>query len=207
MESDLNQLIKKYKKYGDIYNPVVLHDKIYYEYRRRKYKAHQARLDLFPDFKGESIVDIGCNTGFNLIQLKKHHGAGPSLGLDRNRESLNIAEFIKEKESVSGLEFSYFSMDKIQYLRELPEFDNYLFLSITSLFTKHYDLDFDFLIRFFLKKAKKNLYVEPTNHEKFTKEEYKDIYMKYFSTFGNTEFLGYTFHQNRGMFKISLHIL
>ncbi|MFW5794616.1 MAG: methyltransferase domain-containing protein [Bacillota bacterium] len=203
---DFEYLLKEYIERGDAYCPIVLNNILYYQYSRRNYKNFLSRINLFPNLKNESVVDVGCNNGFNLIHLKKYHNAGMSLGLDIDFRSLNVAKYIKNQEKIHNLEFSAFDLNDELFLEELPAFDNYLFLSVVSLFTVHYNLDFDTVVRRLFEKTKKNLYVEPINHEMFKKRKYKRLYMEYFSKLGSVEFLGYTSFadpERRGIFKIS----
>lgn len=199
----LLKLIKTTIKSEDLYSPIVVDNKIYFQHKKRSLKNNIKKMKLFPDMSGESIVDIGSNTGFSLFYLKEHRNTGMSLGLEFDRNLLEISEMLVKEYGYEDTLFSFFDVNNELFMKELPDFDNILFLSVSSLYTKHYEVDFHDVISKIVKKAKKRVFIEPTNHEGFEPEKYKSLYTNYFKSFGEVEYLGNTIYQNRGLFQIT----
>jgi len=61
-----------------------------------------SRLDLMKlpdDFEGQSVLDIGCNTGIFAIEAKKRN-AGFVVGIDYNYGSISLAQDIANKHNL-----------------------------------------------------------------------------------------------------------
>lgn len=199
----LSTLIDKAQKKNKIYSPVVIGDKIYYQLKQRNLEDNIEKMKLFPDLNDESVVEIGSNSGFNVFYLKKNKNAGMSLGLDNDENLIAISEILNEVYGYKDVVFSYFDVNSKLFMDQLPDFDNFLFLSIVSAQPNKLRIDFHKVLTEINKKAKKRIFVEPTNHEKLSPREYIDFYMDYLGEFGDVKYLGNTIYQNRGLFQIT----
>ena len=68
--------------------PVVYNDTLIQDISQRTYKNQQKRLNLLPSFKGQSVLDIECNTGFLTYRIAKE--ADYCYGIDINPATLVI---------------------------------------------------------------------------------------------------------------------
>lgn len=187
-----------------IYSPVILNKKIIFE-SKRKYKDQFIRLNYFPDFNGESVLDVGCNTGFILQQLKN---TGLRVGVDYSVYNTEIARIVN---AIEGGESEFFPLNIMG--DTIPGYENYVFdnsllLSVSSPIDEDnnvtYQIGFDKMMDIIKLKTSKSMYIEPTNHAELPVEEMKEYYKEYFKKWGTPVFLGVTDYQNRLMYRIDL---
>lgn len=100
-----------------VYTPIVINGQLIIDGNRRKLANQKFRLEKFPDFKNQSILDIGCNAGFILFELKRK-GAGKCLGIDNNKNFIRIARYITEYEKLKDIEFIARDALKLKYSKE-----------------------------------------------------------------------------------------
>lgn len=174
------------------YAPVVLGDDVIHE-PRRGLAAQQLRLGLLPPMSGQSVLDLGSNTGYVAIQLRKR-GATRCLGVDEDILWVTLASLLVELEGLSGIEFVRGDLFDLEIPRP---FDNVLLLSILD-----YEETFNTLET--LKRYGRRIFVEPTNHgwHYKTKSQIED-YVAELQRFGEAELLGYTDYQDRGLIQIN----
>lgn len=178
-----------------IYTPVSLFDEVIYETKRRA-KEQEIRLNLIPDLKGRSVLDVGTNSGFILINLKKRNNIGKSLGIDLIQEIIDIPKAICEIESLN-LDFKVCNVSSDEFLK-LPSFDYSLVLSIwgSNVQILHQNLE---RIK---KKTKRSIFIEPTNHSNI--DDYVSYWIKELSIYGSVKDLGETDYQNRHIYQVDL---
>jgi SAM-dependent methyltransferase len=179
----------------DLYMPVMYNDIILFEPRRNA-EAQKIRMNLLPSFKNETVLDIGCNTGFLTYSLAKT--AEFVFGIDHNSATIKIPkDILSYKNNINNVAFHETTIWYIyKYIRE--PVDNLLVLSIYHI------NQIPAIIPLISQYCKKHLYIEPTNHGNNTKEFIKDNHSKVLSHYGKVELLGYTDYQNRGLFQITL---
>jgi SAM-dependent methyltransferase len=195
--------IQKIKKYilkdipdvdiQNIYNPVVINDILIIDGNRRKYYSQHIRLDLLPSFKDQTVLDLGCNVGYLLFQIKKN-GANECLGVDRNKFHIKIANFIVEYEKLKGINFVCNDFNRLQFNKI---WDNVLFLSVSN---------YNELLGNIKKVLSfgKRIFIEPTNHKDHYKNKEQIIYefIPKLRDFGHVKLLGFTDYQNRALIQI-----
>lgn len=194
-------------KTNNIYSPIYVNEELYFEFRNRPFQSQiEKRISLFPiDFHQESILDVGTNSGFIALYLKKYHNAGNVLGVDITGSFRKIWNRITQLEQIRDLNFDVVSEEWI------PEekYDNILILSISNK-EKTYYKSLSYLIEKLKPYVNKSIYVEPTNHKdqklnrSLTKDEIRDIYTEYLSQWGRVKLLGHTDYQDRGLFRIDV---
>ncbi len=113
-----------------VYSPVAINEKLIADGYVRKHEFQYKRLDLFPDMTGQSILDLGCNTGSILIELKKR-GAAECLGIEGNDEMLRIFEFVVDNTQPPIYQIKAYNLD-IYSLKQDKHFDNVLFMAIEN---------------------------------------------------------------------------
>ena len=208
MDQELLRIINNYRRIRPLYTPVFVKDELYYEWEtKRSFKNQKIRLDLFPqNFNNESILDVGTNSGFFALYLRKYFNAGLCVGVDIDKELQPMWDRILELENVDKLHYKAVS-DKTAI--EI-EFDNILLLSIANMDDEglyvgkvHYN-GLKFLLNKYSKISKKSLYVEPTNHHNWDKSKLIAEYQKYLSKWGEPTFLGHTDYQDRPMFRVDV---
>ena len=189
------KILKKYIKENscNIYIPVVVNGELIHDGNRRKLENQHIRLNLFPDMTGESILDVGFNSGYILFQLKKKYG-GECTGIDNDKNMFWIAQKIKEIEKLDvNLYLSDFNNIDLNIARK---YDNVLYLGLTLY------VGILKILPKLLMLAKKRVIIEPANHEGKSKEEIK----KYVKDLCNLEYkaklLGFTDYQHRGLIQI-----
>ncbi len=192
----------------NLYLPVVLNDELICEGIRR-WKNQHIRLDLFPDIVNESILDVGTNTGYLLFELKKMGtDKCKCIGIDNDRNNLQIAQGIVEFERLKNINFYEIDFNKVD-VNASPKYDNVLFLSIVS-----YDNILEELSKL-LKIANKRLIIEPSNTkghyegERKTKDEIQEWVETELrekvvecGSDAKIKLLGFTDYQNRGLIEI-----
>jgi tRNA (mo5U34)-methyltransferase len=87
----------------------------------------KVRACLPEDFKGLSVLDVGCNAGFYAVELKRR-GASRVLGVDSQRNLVRQAAFVRD---VLGLDIEYRRMSVYDLdPRGLGQFDVALALGL-----------------------------------------------------------------------------
>lgn len=218
----IDQEMKKHIKlpFYNLYSPIKLGDTIIYETKRRPVERQKIRLNLFPnDFSGESILEIGTNTGYILLELKRNNNPGYCLGIEQHEAILRIPSKITQLEGLQNIEFKSVDIFSEDIDKIVPDtFDNILFLSVTGpnqdeCFAKEetaWDLtnfkSYDDFLRFCIKKSRKHIYIEPTHWGTPPGEyvEYNYTYFKKFDSIYEVEYLGQTDYQPRGIFRVTV---
>jgi SAM-dependent methyltransferase len=218
----IKQEMEEYKKlpFYNVYSPVKLGDTTLYESTKRSVEKQKIRLSLFPDdFSGESILEIGTNTGYVLLELKRNNNPGYCLGIEQHEAILRIPSKIAHLEGLQNIEFKSVDMFSEDIDKSVPDtFDNVLFLSVTgpnqdeffSNDNKGWDLTnfrhYDDFLRVCIKKSCKHIYIEPTPYgtpsNKYVDCNYE--YLKNFDSIHKVEYLGQTDLQNRGIFRVTV---
>lgn len=184
----------------ELYQPIILNDIVLFEATRKHMTQLKYRISLFPSFKDESVVDIGCNVGYILQQLKKHKSAAKCYGLDNNKICHAISSKITEMEQ-TNIEFKL--GDIMEFIpSEKFKVDNALFLSVTSPLENHYNLTFDKVLDKIQVFTRKAIFVEPTNHRGDSIEYMRNYYDEYLTKWGEPEFLGITDYEDRVLYRI-----
>lgn len=196
MDEILESVTKKLRR---TYTPVYVCDELY-GVSRRIFSDQHKRLNLFPkNFNQESILDVGCNSGFFTLYLKKYHNAGFCLGIDVNDKLKEIWDRTIELEELTNLEYSIIDDEKeIQ-----KNFDNILILSLSDI-NGGMGRPLDYYIDRYILLAKKSIYIEPTNHEGYKKNQIISKYQKYLAKWGKPNFLGHTDYQDRPLFRLDV---
>ena len=99
------------------------------------YKAsNQMLLHLIAKTACESVLDIGCATGWLLRQLKKENLIRHGVGIDLSSQMVRSARDASEKEKTTGLEFINADWEKF----EIDALDNKKFDAVICAHTLHY---------------------------------------------------------------------
>lgn len=187
------RLIDEERRPGDFpYTPVVLGDDIIRD-ARRTVSAQQVRLNLLPSLAGQSVLDLGSNTGYITIQLKKR-GAALCVGVDVDPFMVKLARCVAREEQLQDIHFyegDLFALDLTEPV------DNVLCLSVLD-YQEVLDV-LDVLIGY-----GKRVFVEPTNHgwHHKTKQQIATEFVGALSRFGRAALLGFTDYQDRGLIQI-----
>jgi SAM-dependent methyltransferase len=179
----------------DMYMPVVYKEVILYE-SRRSLADQQVRINLLPSFEGETLLDIGCNTGYLTYYLARK--AAYCYGVDSNPATIAIPRDILSYKNRTNVEFHECPLWLLYKVLTKPV-DNILFLSIFN--SDEIDKIFPILKSY----CRKNIYIEPTNYEGLKKEVLIKKNMELFEKYGQVTLLGITDYQERGLFKITLN--
>jgi SAM-dependent methyltransferase len=177
----------------NLYLPIVIKEKLICEGIRKLENQH-IRFNLLPNMENESILDIGCNTGYILFQLHKKN-AGTCAGIDSDKETLQIPKWIVKFEKLKKINFYNINFNSIDP-SVFQKFDNVLFFSLTD-----YDGVLEELPKL-LKIAYKRVIIEPANHSNKSKEEFKEWVNKLCDLGYKAKLLGFTDYQHRGLVQI-----
>ena len=183
----------------DIYIPIVFNGKLIRDAHVRSLEKQNTRLQLFPSFEGELVLDIGCNTGFITYHIAKT--AKRVIGIDNNETTLYIPKRILNNphNEIRNVEFHNAYLEWVatrQWARKY--FDSVVHLSI---------LDIDRIERLMPQltlMAKHRVILEPTNYKSQTPEQILDHCSQVLGKYGRVEFLGNTDYQGRSMFAVYL---
>lgn len=180
----------------NIYLPIVINNELICDGIRRC-KNQFERLKLFPSMKNETIIDIGCNTGYMLFQFKKM-GAGTCIGIDNNENIIKIANYVKKLEAESDIKFICLDYNAIN-LNIAKQADNVLYLGMDQ-----YSNIFDEIPNL-LKLTKKRLFIESSNTDEYdykkTKKEIKE-WTETINIYGKATLLGFTDYECRGLVMV-----
>jgi SAM-dependent methyltransferase len=187
----------------NLYSPVVVLDKLICD-GIRPLNTYKERLDTLPtDFKRESVLDLGCNTGYMLLDIKKYKNAGRCDGIDFEKNSVFIAKSIAYYERLLDIEFNIYTIRDIVneiLTNKIIKFDNILCFGVFE-FNQGIEKD---VIPDLVKCAKKRIIFEMANHPCNYKspDEIKEC-VKVFEQFGKvkTTILKY---QNRPVIEIDV---
>ncbi len=118
-KNDLMNLLKS----RNWYQSIGIDENTYIEGRRQS-RERLALMDWPKDFKGKSVLDIGCNLGYFCLEAKERN-AGRVIGIDYRQSYLKAAESISQ---YKNLEIEYLNIDLYQNdFLQLPKFD-YVFV-------------------------------------------------------------------------------
>lgn len=188
----------------DLYSPIEYNGNIIFENKRKYKDQFVKRLNYFPDdFNEESVLDVGTNTGFILLQLKKQHNAGHCVGVELNPWLTRVAEELVSLNDLKDIEFYplNFMTDAIP---NNTVFDNTLLLSMGSPSENIYNFGYDRCLDKIKTITRKHIYVEPTNYEHTLAPNLIRFYDEYFKTWGTPECLGTTDYQDRVLYRIKI---
>jgi SAM-dependent methyltransferase len=94
--------------------------------------APDQRFGIVPDqVRGRRILDLGCNNGAMLFQLS-NYGPARSLGIEYDREKVELAQRIAEFAAIDQLEFRVGDLDQMQATDMGGSFDIVLCLAIEA---------------------------------------------------------------------------
>lgn len=187
---------------SSLYQPIIVDDVLVFDFKKRSHAEQlKKRISLFPSFKNESIIDIGCHTGYILQQLIKYKEASKCYGLEPSRLQHSISKKIAKIERNN----IFYALGSVEDLGDIS-FENSLFLSVTSPMENHYGLDFMKAMDKIREVTKKSIFVEPTNHRSDSVEFMKNYYDEYLSRWGTPILLGTTDYQNRVLYRIDVNV-
>jgi hypothetical protein len=133
------------------------------------------------------------------MELFKHNNLGKSLGIDQSEDIISVPKLICGIEGID-LDFAICDVFSDEF-KELNSFDHALLLSVFGTGT---EIELDRALTVIKTKATKSIFVEPTNHKKFSEETVLSFWTERFSKYGEIKLLGFTDYQNRGLFQIIL---
>jgi len=217
-EFDFNYLIRLFSEEGtfeqkmidfigdvniNIYSPIVVFDKLICD-GFRPLETFKERMATLPEsFSKETVLDIGCNTGYMLMNIKKHRMAGLCYGIDTSDQCIFVSKVITHYEKLDNIDFeASLASNFIKRIlnQEVQKFDNILCFGVFEFRNK---IENDF-IPDVVKCANKKVIIEFANHphNRKSKEEVLE-YFKVFEEFGTlkTTFLEY---QNRPVLEIDV---
>jgi SAM-dependent methyltransferase len=187
----------------NIYSPVVVFDKLICE-GFRSTKVFEERMDTLPeDFNGESVLDLGCNTGYMLLEIKRKRNPGRCDGVDIDRTTLFIPQTISFHERLSNIDFNYFNNNDIieKILKEeVPKFDNILCFGVYE-FLNNIEED---IIPSLVECVNKRIIIEMANHpHNYKTPEESEKYAEGLKQFGDIK-LTILKYQDRPVIEIGL---
>jgi ubiquinone/menaquinone biosynthesis C-methylase UbiE len=121
---------------------------------------------VLPDFKGKSVLDLGCGYGWHCIYAMEN-GASSVVGIDISRKMLEVA---KEKTSYPEVEYKCCAIEDVDFTDE--SFD-----VILSSLALHYVKDYEILIKKIYRMLKPGGdFVFTVEHPVFTAHGTQDWY-------------------------------
>lgn len=188
----------------NIYSPIVVFDKLVCDGIRRL-NTFKERMDTLPkDFNGESVLDLGCNTGHMLLEIKRKRNPGKCDGIDNDTTTLFIPQAIAFHERLRNINFNHITIvlliEKI-LKEEIPKFDNILCFGVYEF----NDSIEKTILPNLIKCANKRIIIEMANHPHSykTPKEIKE-YVKAFDQFGDVK-LTILKYQGRPVIEINLN--
>jgi S-adenosylmethionine-diacylgycerolhomoserine-N-methlytransferase len=90
-------------KHTALMDDIYRHQRYVYDFTRKYYLLGRDRLirDLGAS-PGESVVEVGCGTGRNLVKMARHYPDVTFYGLDASLEMLKTAELAIRRAGLSG---------------------------------------------------------------------------------------------------------
>ncbi|MHA1988539.1 MAG: hypothetical protein ACW98D_18055 [Promethearchaeota archaeon] len=164
----------------NLYAPIVVSDKLLCE-GIRSVSLCKEIFNIIPDnFKGESVLDLRSNTGYILLDIKKHRNPGRCDGIDINPNNNLVSNSITYYENLNNIAFNTSGIpeiiDKIKK-EEIIRFDNILCFGV-------FTFDDEKLISDVIDCANKKVIFEilnPTNNHKNQTEllDYSRKFLQY----------------------------
>jgi len=221
---ELNELMLKTHKelheieefpHYDIYTPIVCNDIIIHERFNKTIDCYSNILNLMPkDFNKSSIFEVGTNTGYLLLEIKRKNNPGMCVGIDQHDLILKIPEKIVEIEKLENIEFKVLDIFN-------DNFDNFDYIIINSVtgakqkyenYNKNINPDaykpYKEFLDICIKKTNKSIFTEPTQYGT-NKDNYVDIHIDFFNSFDgikDAKYLGPTdLKRGRGLFELIIN--
>lgn len=102
----------------------------------RRDMEHRAKIMQLPDdFKGKTVLDIGCNLGAVCLEVAKRN-AGRVVGIDIHPKTISIAKEIAKHMGYTNVEYHVANIDDgLENLKKIigdDKFDNLFVLSVMN---------------------------------------------------------------------------
>ena len=100
----LKEIATQAKQSGSI-TPIVVDNKIIYSTPEKSIHYMDERQKIcMPDVQGMNILDIGCNTGYDVFKYSER-GAKQATGVDIDDWRIQIGEIVRELNDVNNVNF------------------------------------------------------------------------------------------------------
>jgi hypothetical protein len=181
-----------------LYSPVIFKDFLVTDGCKRKYDHQHDRIKYILDNINdkETILDLGCNTGFMINELIRFKDI-KATGVDNIGCLIKLCELIHSyQDSKSTFILNDMNDFIIACQRNGKTFDNVIIASV---------FEFEEIISMvdaLLSITKKRLFLEPTNHKLYSIEELNKYYIDSFKKIYRIKILGHTDYQNRVMLMV-----
>ena len=165
---------------------------------RRNTEQRMKTINFVQDFKGKSVLDLGCNLGAISIECAKRN-AGRVVGVDRNVKTIDLATRYVKLLGLDNVSYNVFhinnGLEKLKQVIGTEQFDYVMVLSVVN------NVDpkkLEEIIRYYCRHA-----IIFEGHAK----QSKDKCISYLKRWGfkNIEFIGYTSDKSSKKRKAQKH--
>jgi SAM-dependent methyltransferase len=126
-------------KNGKLYHDLPFPGFENFDSHRSKTKVRWNYIRKYVSVKEKSVLDIGCSVGSFSI-LSSLSGASKVLGVDYDRESIDLAKYVANKVGAKNVEFRCSNIDS-KFAEELDYFDVVIWLSQWMWIVKQLGMD------------------------------------------------------------------